>query len=78
MKAIKELVAKTGDLSSEEFLAGLLEFRNTPPRERCIAGTNFIRPPTPLNRPGASIILRSRMAGRHDSTGATGGGSCRN
>ena len=30
VKAMKELVAKTGDLSSEEFLAGLLEFRNTP------------------------------------------------
>jgi hypothetical protein len=77
VKAIKELVAKTGDLLSEEFLAGLLEFRNTPPpRERCITGTNFIRPPTPLHRPGASIILRSQMEGRHDSTGATGGGGC--
>jgi hypothetical protein len=33
VKAVKELVAKTapsGDLSSEDFLAGLLEFRNTP------------------------------------------------
>ena len=33
MKAVKELVAKiapSGDLSSEEFLTGLLEFRNTP------------------------------------------------
>jgi hypothetical protein len=81
VKAMKELVAKTapsGDLSSEDFLAGLLEFRNTPPRERCIASTNFIRPPTPLSHPGASIILRSQMEGRHDSTGATGGGSCRN
>jgi hypothetical protein len=32
-KAVKELVAKvapSGDLSSESFLAGLLEFRNTP------------------------------------------------
>ena len=33
VKAVKELVAKvapSGDLSSESFLAGLLEFRNTP------------------------------------------------
>jgi hypothetical protein len=33
VKALKELVLKlapSGDLSSEEFLAGLLEFRNTP------------------------------------------------
>jgi hypothetical protein len=33
VKAVKELVLKlapSGDLSSEEFLAGLLEFRNTP------------------------------------------------
>ena len=73
VKAMKEL-AKTGDLSSEEFLAGLLEFRNI----RCIASTNFIRPPTPLHHPGASIVLCSQMEGRHDGTGATGGGSGRN
>lgn len=33
VKAVKELVAKTapsGDLSSEDFLAGQLEFRNSP------------------------------------------------
>jgi hypothetical protein len=36
VKAIKELVAKTGDLLSEEFLAGLLEFRNTPPPTRAV------------------------------------------
>ena len=80
VKAVKELVAKiapSGDLSSEEFLTGLLEFRNTPPPGMWpITGPNRIWASTSFSGSCSSFILRIQMEGSDGGPRAEGGGRC--
>jgi hypothetical protein len=74
VKTVKELVLKlapSGDLSSEEFLAGVRAGNGI------VTGSNCIRPSAPVNgaaRP--SIFLLQSMERRHGRAGASGGSRC--
>jgi transposase InsO family protein len=74
VKTVKELVLKlapSGDLSSEEFLAGVRA------GNQIVTGSNCIRPSAPVNgaaRP--SIFLLQSMERSHGRAGASGGSRC--
>ena len=73
VKVLVDKIAPSGDLSSEEFLTGLLEFRNTP-LEWTLAGPDRIWSPASFGGSRSSFILCIQMEGSDAGTRAEGGG----